>query len=131
MEKEDNGVLVDTSIWIEFFKPHSEMGDNLEKLIKEDSVWACGIVLFELVQGTKTGEEKNKILGILSDLKYVEMSPLLWQKAGELSASLKKKGINLPLSDIFIAILAIEHDLQIFTLDKHFEEIPGVKVYKG
>jgi len=58
------------------------------------------------------------------------MTPLLWQKAGELSAFLKKEGKNLPLSDIFIAALAIEHNLQIFTLDKHFEQIPGVKMYK-
>lgn len=125
-----DNILVDTSVWIEFFKLHSEIGDRLEKLIKEDSVWTCGIVLFELVQGTKLEKEKNKILEILLSLKYVEMSPLLWQKAGELSTILKKEGKNLPLSDILIASLAIEHKLQIFTLDRHFEHIPGVKIYK-
>lgn len=58
------------------------------------------------------------------------MSPLLWQKAGGISASLKKEGKNLPMSDILIAALAIEHKLQLFTLDKHFSQIPGVRMYK-
>ena len=96
----------------------------------KNSVWVCGVVLFELVQGVRTEDEKAKVLDALSNLSYVEMTKDLWQKAGELSASVKKKGLNLPLSDIFIAALAIEHNLQIFTLDKHFEQIPTVKIYK-
>jgi len=96
----------------------------------KNSVWVCGVVLFELVQGVRTEDEKAKVLDALSNLSYAEMTKDLWQKAGELSASVKKKGLNLPLSDIFIAALAIEHNLQIFTLDKHFEQIPTVKIYK-
>ena len=125
-----DSILVDTSVWIEFFKLHSETGDKLEKLIKEHLVWTCGVIIFELIKGVRKEEEKATILETLLNLEYVEMTPLLWQKAGELSAFLKKEGKNLPLSDIFIAALAIENNLQIFTLDKHFEQIPGVKMYK-
>ena len=96
----------------------------------KNSVWVCGVVLFELVQGVRTEDEKAKVLDALSNLSYAEMTKDLWQKAGALSASVKKKGLNLPLSDIFIAALAIEHNLQIFTFDKHFEQIPTVKIYK-
>ena len=96
----------------------------------KNSVWICGVVLFELVQVVRTEDEKAKVLDALSNLSYAEMTKDLWQKAGELSASVKKKGLNLPLSDIFIAALAIEHNLKIFTLDKHFEQLPTVKIYK-
>ncbi|OGP30622.1 MAG: hypothetical protein A2067_03380, partial [Deltaproteobacteria bacterium GWB2_42_7] len=112
------------------FKPQSAVGKKLETLIMKNSVWVCGVVLFELVQGVRTEDEKTKVLDALSNLSYVEMTKDLWQKAEEPSASVKKKGLNLPLSDIFIAALAIEHNLQIFTLDKHFEQIPTVKIYK-
>ncbi len=131
MSEKINGILADTSVWIEFFKPQSAIGKKLESLIMKNSVWVCGVVLFELVQGVRAEEEKKNILDALSDLEYAEMTKNLWQKAGELSSSLKKKGLNLPLSDVFIAALAIEHNLQIFTLDKHFEQIPGVKIYKN
>ncbi len=131
MEEKSKGILADTSIWIEFFKPESPAGKKLESLIVKNSVWVCGIVLFELLQGIRSEEEKALIPNALSELKYVEMTKNLWQKSGELSASLKRKGLNLPLSDIFMASIAIEHNLQIFTLDKHFDQIPGVKVYKA
>lgn len=131
MKEINRGTLVDTCIWIEFFKPTSEIGNKLETLILENSIWLCGVVLFELTQGVKSEVEKTNILRTLSNLKYAEMSKSLWQKAGELSASLKKKGINLPLSDIFIATIAIDYNLPIFTLDKHFEQISTIKIYKG
>jgi len=128
---ENSRILADTSVWIEFFRPGAETGNKLEKLISTNTVWTCGIVLFELTQGLKSDEEKKDILDIFSGIPYVEMNAPLWQKAGELSASLKKKGLNLPFSDILLAAIAIEHKLSVFTLDKHFEQIPGVKVYKG
>jgi predicted nucleic acid-binding protein len=131
LSERGGGILVDTSVWIEFFKQRSEIGSILETLILDNSVWVCGVVLFELMQGVKSDREKSLIKETLSTLEYVEMTTSLWLKAADLSASLKKKGITVPLSDIFLAVIAIEHNLQIFTLDKHFERIPGVKLYKS
>jgi len=130
MIEKSKGVLVDTSIWVEFFKPESPAGKKLESLIIKNSVWVCGIVLFELLQGVKSEAEKTKILEALLNLEYVEMSKSLWQKSADISASLKKKGLTLPLSDIFVASIAIENNLSVFTIDKHFEQIPNLKIYK-
>jgi len=126
-----NNILADTSVWIEFFKQRSDTGEKLCDLITRNCVWSCGTVLFEIIQGVKTENEKNTVLEMLFALPYVEMTQALWQNAGELSASLKRKGANIPLSDIFTAALAIEHNLSIFTFDAHFGQIPGVKIYKG
>lgn len=125
-----NRILADTSVWIEFFKSVSDTGDMLASLLAQNTVCTCGIVLFELMQGIKSEEEKAAILSILSELTYFEMPAALWQEAAGLSQMLKKKGLALPLSDIFIASIAIEHNLSIFTLDKHFEQIPGVNIYR-
>ncbi len=130
MSETNNRILADTSIWIEFFKSKSVIGDRLETLIVENAVWSCGIVMFELLKGIKSEAEKLKILDTLSNLEYAEMSQSLWQKSATLAASLKKKGVTLPLSDIFISAIALEDNLSIFTLDKHFEQIPGVRIYK-
>lgn len=125
-----DNILADTSVWIEFFKATSIIGDALEKLIKEHRIWTCGIVLFELIKGVKSESEKITIIDTLLGLEYIEMSLSLWNSAGEIAASLKKKGKNMPISDILIASIAIKHNLHIFTLDKHFEQIPGVQIYK-
>lgn len=123
-------ILVDTSVWIKFFKAGSEAGDTLAALLAKNTACTCGIVLFELTQGIKSETEKAAILSMLSELPYFEMTAALWQEAAGLSQSLKKKGLTLPLSDIFIASIAIAHNLSIFTLDKHFEQMSGVKIYK-
>ncbi len=124
-----NRVLTDTSIWIEFFKSGSKTGDRLEPLLIENSIWTCGIIMFELLQGVRSEPEKSRILNMLLNLPYVEMTNILWQKSAELSISLKKEGLNLPMSDIFIATIAIENNLSVFTIDKHFEQIPNLKLY--
>ncbi len=125
-----NRVLVDTTIWIEFFRGRAKIADHLEMLLMESAVWTCGIVMFEVLQGIKSEGEKNKILSILATLPYVEMTKKLWQSAAGLSILVRKNGMNLPLSDIFIAAIAIENDLSIYTLDNHFTQIPNLKLYK-
>jgi predicted nucleic acid-binding protein len=124
-----NRTLVDTTIWIEFFRPKSKIGDRLEILLKENAVWTCGIVMFEILQGIKSEGEKSKTLYVLVSLPYIEMTKKLWQSAAELSILLKKNGVNLPLSDIFIAAIAMENDLAIYTLDNHFTQIPNLRLH--
>ena len=126
-----NKVLVDTSVWIEFFRSDSVAGNLLETLLSDNSVCTCGIVLFELLQGVKSDKEKTVVMNALSGLPYKEMNVQLWQKSAELSAALKREGLRLPLSDILIAAIALEHALSVFTLDRHFEQIPGVVIYKA
>jgi len=124
-------VLVDTCVWIEFFRSYSETGEEVESLIKSNSVWVCGVILFELVQGIKSKAEKSKIQNILSSLNYVKMPSSLWQKAGELSAFLKSSGLNIPMSDILISAVALEYNLSVFTVDKHLKHIPHLTLYPG
>jgi len=123
-------ILADTSVWIEFFKKDSEIGDKLSSLLAEGSVTICGIVIFELLQGIKSDKEKSIILNAISELPYIEMNKALWEKSATLSSTLRKKGIVIPLSDILITAISLEYDLSIFTLDKHFENIPNIKLYR-
>ena len=125
-----NKILVDTTIWIEFFRGRSKIADYLEMLLTQNVVYTCGIVMFEVLQGVKSEGERNKILDILVTLPYVEMTKKLWQNAAELSVSMKKDGVNLPLSDIFIATIALQNDLPLYTLDNHFTQIPNLKLHK-
>jgi hypothetical protein len=121
--------LADTTVWIEFFRGKSKVADLIEMLLTENAVCTCGVVMFELLQGIKSESEKNKILSILATLPYFEMTQRLWRSAAEVSLSLKKNGVSLPLSDIFIATIAVENDLSVYTLDRHFTQIPNLKLY--
>jgi predicted nucleic acid-binding protein len=62
-------------------------------------------------------------------LRYYEVTQSTWLRTGDLSAHLLHKGITLPLSDLLIASLAIEHECRVYSLDAHFKKIPGVHLY--
>lgn len=126
----EGNVLVDTSVWIEFFRKDTATSRALEALIKAGRVVVPGIVVFELLQGVKPEKEKGRIMDLLSNLDYVEMSKDLWASAAVLSRSLKDKGLNLPLSDVLLAAIALKHNLPLFTLDAHFDSMAEVKRYE-
>ncbi len=41
---------------------------------------------------------------------------------------LRSQGTRIPTNDIWIAALAIQHDLTLDTRDKHFGQVPGLKL---
>ena len=125
-----DGVIVDTSVLISFFRGENKIADKVSSLLQNNRVVTTGIIIAELLQGMKDMREESNISDILAEISPLEITTDIWIKAGNLALSLRKKGINLPLTDVAIAALAIEHNLSIFTLDKHFEQIPGVRVYK-
>jgi predicted nucleic acid-binding protein len=124
-------VIADTSIWIEFFnRPKSKEKRRMDFLIDENQLLFVGPVLMELLQGCRTSRDADIILNHVSALPFLEMSFSTWRRTGEISAGLRRKGITLPTIDLIIAVLAMEHDAEVFTVDPHFQKIPGLKLYK-
>lgn len=123
-------VIADTSVWIPFFnRPDSEEKTALDLLIDADDVMLVGVVLAELLQGCRTPSERGTLSDALSALPYREVTATTWMHTGDLSAALLRKGITLPLSDLLIATLAIEHGCRVYSLDVHFKKIPGLSLY--
>jgi len=125
-------VLVDTSIWIEYFNHRdSESGGALKGLLREKRVAITGVVVTELLQGAKQRSEFDAILDSIVALPFLDVTLNSWIEAGRLSYSLRKKGITVPTTDVVLANLAIENQYLLFSLDSHFDRIPGIKRYPG
>jgi hypothetical protein len=125
-------VVVDTSIWIEYFtKPKSERGERLKRLLEEDRVVVTGVIMAELLQGARTEEELEILKESFITLPFIKEDIFLWEKVSKLSFKMRKNGFVVPLTDCLIAVLAIEQNYPIFTIDSHFQKIPQVRLYKG
>lgn len=123
-------VLVDTSIWIEYFnKPDSNAGKSLEDLLKKGRVFLTGIILTELLQGAKIEKEFESILESMLALPFLKTTLNTWIQAGRISFALRKKDITIPTTDLIIASLSLENNCKIFTLDLHFNKIPRINIY--
>lgn len=123
-------VVADTSVWIPFFnEPASPEKRELDALIDGDGLVLVGVVLAELIQGCRTPSEADTTISKLSGLRFVETTFETWKGAGTLSFALRRRGVTLPLSDLVIAALALEHRLRVYTLDPHFQHVPGLTLH--
>jgi len=119
-------VLVDTSVWIDFFRK-VEPGYSLAiTLMADERVCLVGIILAELMQGAKSEKELSVLRDFSSVFPFLPESAKTWQAAGELSFQLRRKGMTLGLSDCYIAVAAREGNAEILTRDRHFEIMKDV-----
>jgi len=116
-------VLVDTSAWIDFFRKKEPCYSKVLKLLDRDQICCIGMVLAELIQGARSAEEIRALKDFTHVFTFLEESPKLWEKAGELSFLLKKSGWQTGLSDCYIATVANKNKAGILTLDNHFNLI--------
>jgi predicted nucleic acid-binding protein len=125
-------ILPDTCAWIDFLNGRPTLlAEALGEALTKIEVVTCGVVLYELLQGIKNPKDETKVQSAIKALPHLEMTRDLWIRAGQLAASLRNNGHTLPLSDIIIATLALEHTCDVMTVDHHFDLIPELNVVKG
>ena len=122
-----SGTLVDTSVWIDFFRGVPSIKIALEKLIARDEIFTAGPILYELLQGVRLPGEKKQVKEALLSTNYLEITLNDWEEASLLSSTLRAQGITLPMTDILVGHLAKARDLKVISFDPHFDQIPGIK----
>ena len=128
-------VLVDTSVWIDFFAAREERHvKTLEDLILDRrDICICGIILAEILQGIREDAEFKKTSALLANLIFLPMPYAVYMKSAEIYRNLRKKGITVRKSvDCMIAAVAIENDIPLLHNDRDFipiEDSLGLKKF--
>jgi len=125
MNKNDKLFLIDTSAWILGLKRNSsnQIKNILTEILDKDQSATSGIIILELLQGTRTKKEYAEILSDLSALHYFEVNKEIWKRASQLGFDLRRMGKTLPSTDLLIASIALHYDLTLLHADNHFEQI--------
>jgi tRNA(fMet)-specific endonuclease VapC len=121
--------LLDTSILIALFADETLVK---EKLAQASEVFIPSIAVGELYYGVWKSQRRQENIAQVDEL--VAESVVLscnvgaarWY--GEVKNVLRLKGRPIPENDLWIAAIAMEHDLVVATQDAHFEEIDNLKV---
>jgi predicted nucleic acid-binding protein len=103
--------------------------DMTRELLNDDRVLTCGPVIFEINRGLRHSERKG-ITSLFDALTRLPVEEGAWEQAGDLDASLRRKGITIPPMDILIAQTCRHYDVSLFTLDEHFSSVPGLKLFQ-
>ena len=112
-------ILVDTSIWIEYFRT----GNNSEKLdflIDENLIVINDLILAELIPFLRVRNQR-KIVKLLHNINKLELS-INWDQIIEFQFKCLKNGLNgIGIPDLIVVQNAKQNHSEIYSLDSHFE----------
>ena len=117
-------VLVDTSIWIEYFRNGNNF-EKLEDLINENQIVINDLILAELTPFLKI-QNQRELITLLHQINKLVIV-VNWEQLIEFQYKCLKKGINgIGIPDLLIAQNAIQNHCSIYSLDNHFKLMSGV-----
>jgi hypothetical protein len=129
-------ILVDTSVWIDFFAMRSTAQvKSLRALLeKEESLCTCGMVLTEVLQGIRRDEEYRRTREYFQPLVFLPMSRETFILAADIFRFLRRRGITIRNSvDCVIAAVAKEQSVPLLHHDRDFDPLErycGLKVFR-
>ena len=122
--------LLDTNIIIAMF---SDEGAIQAKILNDD-VFVAATVIGELRFGAqnsaKVAENHRRIDWLVQQTTILpcDLETAWWY--GIIRDRMQRKGRPIPNNDIWIAAIAIQHDLVLVTRDSHFEEVDTLQVQR-
>ena len=121
-------VLVDTSVWIDFFNGKPEVV-SLSKLIDVNQVYINDLIKVELIPSLLIKKE-NEVIDLINQLESIPLS-IDWSEIAQMQYSNLKKGINkVGIPDLIIVQNVLQNDLVLYSRDKHFELMKKVFNYR-
>lgn len=126
-----NKCLLDTSIIIHAFKQNNTIAERLDKI---SEIFVPIEVVGELCYGAYKSANPTKHLGqinsFLLNCKIISPDRTTADVYGNIKTALMQKGKPIPENDIWIAAIAQQHEIPLFTTDNHFSEISSISLLK-
>lgn len=116
-------ILVDTSVWIDYFNGVENSHTNaLDIAIVEGKAALGDLILLEILQGFRNDRDYKTAQKTLATLDQYEMfGKKMVGKCAENYRQLRKKGITIrKTTDVIIATFCIEQNLPLLFLDRDF-----------
>jgi predicted nucleic acid-binding protein len=117
-------VLVDTSVWVEYFRS----GNNSEKLdflIDENLIVTNDLILAELIPFLRVRKQR-KLTNLLLNINRLNLS-INWGQIIEYQYKCLKNGLNgVGIPDLIIAQNAKQNNCEIYSLDNHFSLMKNI-----
>ena len=124
-----NNIVADTNVFIDLMKGNEAIAKKLESF---DEVYLSPVVLVELYFGAyrSANPEKHlrKIAIAIQECKLLTIDAATAEIFVTIKLALFAKGNPIPENDIWIAATSLQHQLPLYTNDKHFAEVEGIRL---
>ena len=116
-----SGVVVDTSVWIDFFA--GRPAPSLEEALAHGLIVLPPLVVAELISGANRSSDRSAIADLLQELPLHETPLDHWIRVGELRRSLKARGLSVSTPDAHVAQCALDRGALLLSRDAIFNRI--------
>jgi tRNA(fMet)-specific endonuclease VapC len=120
--------LLDTNAAIALSKQNTA----LETFIRDKEVFLPVIAIAELMYGAENSDRREENLAKVEAFAQqrvvlnCDLNTARWY--GRIFKQLKDKGKPIPRNDVWIAAIAMQHDLILVTKDAHFNNVDNLKI---
>lgn len=122
-------ILLDTNIVIAFFAQEPGIADQMQAA---DAFFIPSIVLGELYFGARKSGKPAQNLKRIDELAVktaiLDCNAETAQQYGQVKDDLRRKGRPIPENDIWIAALAVQHNLTLISRDAHLNQVDNLSL---
>lgn len=119
--------LLDTNVIIAFFSGEKRVLDriiNAEVLV---SSTALGELYYGARKSAHVTDNLNRVEQFSAAIQVLSCDAITASVYGEVRDRLRSKGRPIPENDVWIAAIAIQHDLTLATRDDHFDNVEDLR----
>ncbi len=110
----------------------AEVDDVIERLEMAEAIHVPVIALGELragfLQGSRAARNEARLTWFLAQegINVLGIDAPVSHRYAEIQRALRRRGKPIPTNDLWIASIAIENGLALYTRDIHFREVAGL-----
>jgi predicted nucleic acid-binding protein len=126
---ENSGVVVDTSIFIDYLRAKDKRNTVLFGIPDNQRIYISSVTLYELLMGATDRQKIKDVHLLIDDTIILPFDEEVSIQGSEIYHDLRKSNTMIEFRDIFIASTCLIHNLPIMTANKkHFQRIKGLKM---
>lgn len=122
--------MLDTNVVIDYFKENSHVTEVIKRAERIYlPMQVVGELYFGAYRSMRPSAKKREIGNFLPTVQILKTDLQTTMVYGAVKAALVNKGKPIPYNDVWIGAPAIQHNLPLYTFDKHFREVDGLQLF--
>lgn len=119
-------ILVDSSVWVTFFRGDRDAVRRLDPLLAERRVAITGPIYAEVLSGCRHHQDFGRVRTFFRSLAWISEPTGIWDRVAEARFLLIRKGKQSSVTDLIIALAAESAGSPLLTRDRDFTPISEV-----
>jgi predicted nucleic acid-binding protein len=121
-------VLIDTSCWTHTLRRKGDpaIRSRVEQLIlRQEACW-CDVIRLELWHGARDDRDVQMLVDLEAIVPHLAITGAVWDLACDIGLMARRRGLNVPSTDLVIFACGRIHEAALEHRDQHFDLLEKV-----